>query len=128
MSFLGSRAEAWLQWDALRLLLLWLLMCTWHPSCSLDCSNATYPMAATCPGEPCLRFESGPGLPACKQNMLRFCQTDLATVAYDWSRFRAESRSFYALAADGVVGGLWGPLISALYTHAHTPGSMSVVH
>lgn len=43
---------------------------------------------------PCERFAAGPGLPPCKVNELRWCQTDLAANAYSWPRFIADDMRF----------------------------------
>lgn len=46
---------------------------------------------------PCERFAAGPGLPPCKTNELRWCQTDLAANAYSWPRFIADDMRFGVL-------------------------------
>jgi hypothetical protein len=48
-------------------------------------------------GTPCERFAAGPGLPPCKVNELRWCQTDLAANAYAWPRFIADDMRFGVL-------------------------------
>lgn len=48
-------------------------------------------------GTPCERFAAGPGLPPCKVNELRWCQTDLAANAYAWPRFVADDMRFGVL-------------------------------
>jgi hypothetical protein len=37
-------------------------------------------------GTPCDRFAAAPGAPLCKQNLMRWCQTDLAATAYRWRK------------------------------------------
>ncbi len=51
---------------------------------------------------PCQRFAASPGAPPCKQNLLRFCNTDLASVAYNWQRFLAEGRAFSKMESHGI--------------------------
>lgn len=60
--------------------------------CVLCCVCGT-----SCAGMPCERFAAGPGLPPCKVNELRWCQTDLAANAYAWPRFIADDMRFGVL-------------------------------
>lgn len=43
---------------------------------------------------PCERFAAGPGLPPCKVNEMKWCQTDLAANAYSWPRFMRDDMRF----------------------------------
>lgn len=36
---------------------------------------------------PCERFATRKGQPPCKENLMKWCQTDLAATAYRWRRF-----------------------------------------
>ena len=51
---------------------------------------------------PCERFAASPAAPPCKENLLRFCNTDLASVAYRWPRFVAEKRGFSLMESHGI--------------------------
>ncbi len=53
---------------------------------------------------PCERFEEAPGVPSCKENTMRFCQTDLAANAYRLERLLAENRRFGTADPDGTHG------------------------
>ncbi|GFR42383.1 hypothetical protein Agub_g3254 [Astrephomene gubernaculifera] len=53
---------------------------------------------------PCERFEEGPGLPPCKENDMRFCQTDLAANAHRLSRLLAEERRWGLVDPTGTHG------------------------
>ncbi|MEW5310668.1 MAG: hypothetical protein WDW38_002444 [Sanguina aurantia] len=52
-------------------------------------------------GAPCDRFTAGPGLPLCKENAMRMCQTDLAAIAYRWPLWLAEGRRYGVLDPGG---------------------------
>lgn len=62
--------------------------------CVLVCAGVC---GTPCAGMPCERFAAGPGLPPCKVNELRWCQTDLAANAYAWPRFIADDMRFAVL-------------------------------
>jgi hypothetical protein len=60
--------------------------------------------------EPCVRFAATPHAPACRQNELRVCHTDLASVAWRLQRLLKEDRRFGEVdtfgnseAADGIL-------------------------
>ncbi|KXZ44304.1 hypothetical protein GPECTOR_69g397 [Gonium pectorale] len=53
---------------------------------------------------PCERFEDGEGLPPCKENGMRFCQTDLAANAYHLQRLITEDRRFGVVDPTGSHG------------------------
>eukprot|EP00884_Botryococcus_braunii_P001944 jgi/Botrbrau1/11750/Bobra.0195s0075.1 len=55
-------------------------------------------------GPPCLRFASAADLPRCKDNKLKWCQTDLGANVFNWPRLVAENRRFGTLSAES--GGL----------------------
>lgn len=63
--------------------------------------------------KPCERFAAAPGAPPCKDNLLRFCQTDLAANVFNWRKLRAENRTFAAMPGHG-LGLNDGLLASAL--------------
>lgn len=65
---------------------------------------------------PCERFEEGPGLPPCKENDMRFCQTDLAANAYRLSRMLEEDRRFGTVDPTGGNGANDGILAQILKT------------
>ena len=46
---------------------------------------------------PCDRFHAWPGIPACKPNKLRWCQTDLGANAISFPKFMQEARTFGSL-------------------------------
>lgn len=54
-------------------------------------------MCVVAAAAPCERFAEGPGLPPCKVNELRWCQTDLAANVYSWPRFIADDMRFGVL-------------------------------
>jgi hypothetical protein len=58
--------------------------------------------ARMCAAPPCNRFAASPGAPPCKENLLRFCQTDLAASVYNWRRFVSEGRAFSKLPSYGL--------------------------
>jgi hypothetical protein len=43
---------------------------------------------------PCERFAAGPGLPPCKENDVRFCNTDITANAFRYHRLTSEAVSF----------------------------------
>jgi hypothetical protein len=51
---------------------------------------------------PCERFAASAEAPPCKENLLRFCNTDLASVAYNWPRFVSEERAFSKMESHGI--------------------------
>ena len=51
---------------------------------------------------PCERFAAEPGAPPCKENLMRFCNADLAAVIYRWARFVAEERGFSKMDSHGL--------------------------
>eukprot|EP00878_Enallax_costatus_P036477 GHUV01040967.1.p1 GENE.GHUV01040967.1~~GHUV01040967.1.p1 ORF type:complete len:318 (+),score=72.11 GHUV01040967.1:2345-3298(+) len=63
-------------------------------------------------GTPCERFTAGPGLPSCKTNEMKWCQTDLAANAYSWPRFMKDDMRFGILETgrganhDGIMADL----------------------
>ncbi|DBB10253.1 TPA: hypothetical protein ACH3X3_001818 [Trebouxia sp. C0006] len=48
--------------------------------------------------KPCERFSAEPGKPACKQNLLRWCNTDLGANVLNWPRLIQENKRFSQLA------------------------------
>ncbi len=64
-----------------------------------DGSAAAAPPPAAAP---CERFAAAPGAPPCKENLLRFCNTDLASSIYRWPRFVAEDRGFAKVESHGI--------------------------
>ncbi|KAG2500986.1 hypothetical protein HYH03_000808 [Edaphochlamys debaryana] len=54
--------------------------------------------------DPCERFEEAPDAPPCKENLMRFCQTDLAANAYRVSRLLSEDRRFGTIDPGGTHG------------------------
>ncbi|GIL45617.1 hypothetical protein Vafri_2819 [Volvox africanus] len=63
---------------------------------------------------PCERFEEGEGMPPCKENEMRFCQTDLAANAYLLNRLLAENRRFGLVDPGGTHGANDGIMAQAL--------------
>ncbi|GAX74196.1 hypothetical protein CEUSTIGMA_g1645.t1 [Chlamydomonas eustigma] len=51
---------------------------------------------------PCDRFAADASAPLCKENLLRFCNTDLASVAYNWPKFIEEERAFSKMDSHGI--------------------------
>ncbi|KAG2428579.1 hypothetical protein HYH02_014281 [Chlamydomonas schloesseri] len=66
--------------------------------------------------EPCERFEEGDGVPPCKENGMRFCQTDLAANAYKLERLLAEDRRFGLVDPGGTHGANDGIMAQLLKT------------
>ncbi|CAD7702246.1 unnamed protein product, partial [Ostreobium quekettii] len=56
-------------------------------------------------GIPCDRFSKGEGRPPCKENLLKFCHTDLGANAMSWTRLVEEDRRFSALGSSGPAAG-----------------------
>ncbi|KAG2435072.1 hypothetical protein HXX76_007159 [Chlamydomonas incerta] len=77
--------------------------------------------------EPCERFEEGEGVPPCKENGMRFCQTDLAANAYKLQRLLVEDRRFGLVDPGGTHGandGIMAQLLKTAgwkihYVHGH---------
>ncbi|EFJ52303.1 hypothetical protein VOLCADRAFT_102964 [Volvox carteri f. nagariensis] len=65
---------------------------------------------------PCERFEEGEGVPHCKENEMRFCQTDLAASAYRLERLLAENRLFGELDPGGSHGANDGIMAQTILT------------
>lgn len=52
-------------------------------------------------GVPCERFQAAAGVPPCKVNRMRWCHTDLGSVAYRWPRLIREGLRFGTLQQNG---------------------------
>eukprot|EP00775_Hariotina_reticulata_P012502 gene12502-12637_t len=82
-------------------------------------------------GLPCERFAAGPGVPTCKENLLRWCQTDLAANVYWWPRFVADDMLFGVLDSgrganhDGFMAEV---VVKRSWKVAHVPGRCLVEH
>lgn len=83
-----------------------------HPHCS-TCASAPVPSAALSPLSPsacphaahqCDRFSARVDTPQCKQNEMRFCQTDLAATAYRWSKLVGNDWRFGMMDVGGDSG------------------------
>lgn len=92
---------------------VWLL--PW-PSPSIRAPLVALPLPRRSTAAPCERFEEGPGLPPCKENDMRFCQTDLAANAYRLSRMLEEDRRFGTVDPTGGNGANDGILAQILKT------------
>ena len=71
-----------------------------HSACAdalLSTTSAACRLCVAVAAAPCERFAEGPGLPPCKVNELRWCQTDLAANVYSWPRFMADDMRFGVL-------------------------------
>jgi len=77
----------------------------------------------------CDRFAAGPGAPPCKENLLRFCNTDLAADVYNWKRFMAEGRGFSKVpsATLGLNDGLLARLLVSQGWKVHRVSNVCLV-